>query len=164
MYYNVDEIKKSLSFFNPECFTDDDASFFVEEFSLRYKKDFTWEAGATKCVIIPKEDDFVIKVPFNGRIGWEGEFIDFENGGGEGWDYCDLEQAYFEEDVKGTGFEKFFLVPEYICSINGWPVYIQPKINMYKKSCCPISSTGSSILTMKTKSKNIRFSSLPDEW
>ena len=36
--------------------------------------------GATKCVIVFEDEDFVIKIPFSGYEDWEGQEYDSETG------------------------------------------------------------------------------------
>ena len=133
MYYNVNDFKDYFeNKFEPWHFTSNDVDDLVCDIEKNFPDfEFTFEMGATKCVIIPIKEDFVIKIPFDGENreideyhDWE-EFYQFTGGGAEGWDYCDQECAYYEDIIKGSGFEKFFL-PNSVLGFN-WPVYTQQK-------------------------------------
>lgn len=139
MTYSIEEIIEIFKEFNPEHFTAMDCNSLVTfiESKVNEKWEWTWDEGATKCVIIPKKENFVIKVPFDGEIhdSWfdeeEDEFTFFYNGGGyEGWNYCELEREYYDELIKDNEFKDFFLYPERI-NEKGWPIYIQSKVSVY---------------------------------
>jgi len=167
MNINRDEIKQYLKNFNPEHFTEEDVDVFVSEINIgNTLPDFNWETGATKCVIIPEERDYVIKIPFDGEMDYyeERQFRYFYNGGGEeGWDYCLLEQEYFIEYIEGTGFEKFFLVPETIEIEKDWPVYVQEKVLPYLESEEREYKSVKSLYTVRTSGISHQIS-IPEEW
>lgn len=169
MNYNVNEIKEIFSFFNPEKFTDEDVDDFIDELANHNcVPEFSWELGATKCVIIFYNRDYVVKIPFNGKMEWDYDTDDYEfqyfyNGGGkEGWDYCQLEQEYYIDIIENSGFEQFFLKNEAI-KVGNWPIYIQQKIS----ECCenypaPRYRSVDSLYRVRTESKE--KTKLPDEW
>jgi len=166
MNYNVNDIKKWLNFFNPEHFTNYDIDDFIDVLSgVKGFPEFNWEYGATKLCIIPEFEDYVIKIPFDGEVDYQGEnFTYFYNGGGEeGWDYCALEDEYFVDTVLYSGYEKFFLTTDCI-TVNGWPIYIQEKVTVYKDSKnIPVPSK-ESVATVRKKSKMKNDVSLPTYW
>lgn len=167
MNYNVNEIKELLKFFNPEHFTEDDIDKFIEDFgNQNCVPNFTWDAGATKCVIIPCNYDYVIKIPFDGERDWENDdaFRYYYNGGGEeGWNYCELEQEYWYEKIEGSEFSKFFIMPESLDVNPNWPIYIQPKVDVCSE--CqgkPHYSSVDSLYKVRTEVGSVTY--LPDTW
>lgn len=164
MTYNVNEIQNLLDFFNPEHFISDDVDQFIDEIGMQdYVPEFTWEAGATKCVIIPCDYDYVLKIPFDGQIDEFEEYPEFKyfyNGGGEeGWDYCELEVAFYEGIIKEKGFQQFFLPIEQVYGTN-WPIYVQQKAAVFDYNV--IRSSADSLERVKTEVK--KPVSVPDEW
>ena len=89
--------------------------------------------GATKCVLVPAEFDYVIKIPFNCQ-GWETNIEDaprffgarYVLTGGEGEDYCRAEAEVYEA-AKAEGLEQFFAETVFAMEYKGLPLYIQPK-------------------------------------
>lgn len=166
MNYNVNDIKRWLSFFNPEHFTDYDIDDFIETLGwVEGFPEFTWESGATKLCIIPEFEDYVIKIPFDGEVNYKGEnFCYFYNGGGEeGWDYCALEDEYFVDKVLDSGYEKFFLTTDCI-TVNGWPIYIQEKVTVHKDSKIIPAPSKKSVARVKKESKMRCSIPLPTNW
>ena len=169
MNYNVKDIERFVKNFNPEHFTEEDVEDFVYELSK--KEDFNYAYGATKCVIIPNETDYVIKIPFDGYIDFDEDghqdFYWFYNGGGEeGWDYCWLEKEYYNEIIEDSEFKDFFLIPEYVyTNITPWPIYIQKKAALCEdeKEGKVRYSSIDSLYKVRTESKVTRCN-LPDTW
>lgn len=165
MDYNVNNFKE---FFNKKfisChFTSSDVDDLVCEIEKNFPNfSFTFEEGATKCVIIPKEADYVIKIPFDGEYRdneeEEEEFYMFTGGGQEGWDYCDQECAFYEDIIKGSGFEKFFLSNN-VLSFD-WPIYTQQKAEVYVDSYRKTSNKSKQMV--KEMKKSI-WTNLPNIW
>ena len=104
-----------------------------------YKYDYNH--GATKLVIIPKKEDFVIKIPYTGsyeyysgyysnsiyRQGREDywEFVAGENSF-RPWDYCANEIIRYDKALE-NGFAKYFAKTELLGFIHNYPIYIQEK-------------------------------------
>lgn len=90
----------------------------------------SYDAGATKLVLTPPEEDFVIKIPFTGtEIDEEENFLYYPFEGAnepEGWDYCEAELICFN-DALSEGVENYFLPIEFIGFVQGHPIYIQKK-------------------------------------
>lgn len=107
--------------------------------------------GASKCVIIPDDRNYVIKIPFTGDSSDEiyekdEEFYDyccengfdyeacpydkweFENAGNSqnGWDYC-LRETEIYNAAKDCGIEQFFAKTIHIGDYHHHPIYIQEK-------------------------------------
>ena len=82
----------------PEFLGEDNAEDFIENmthFPETFK--FTWNMGASKLVILPCGEDFVIKIPFNARYFSHG--IDCETGeitSESGWEYFTSDDYYVE--------------------------------------------------------------------
>ena len=115
-------------------------SIFDEPVELRY--------GASKVVIMSREWDYVLKIPFNGAYTFlEAEYneycdnhdsepkmkdyITFEKYCGadseDGWDYCDAENNKYDK-AEEAKVNQYFAKTEFLCFTNGgYPVYIQEK-------------------------------------
>ena len=108
------------------------------------------ETGATKAVIIPKNYDYVIKIPFNGQ--WDEDAADYDYEAGEytedfpfvyfqsgdnqynHWDYCAREAEIYEEAVRG-GVSEFFAATTFWKNTYGnYPMYLQEKCRMYSNN------------------------------
>lgn len=97
--------------------------------------------GVSKLVFVLKEQDWVIKIPFNGyysnvlddetcEYGKEEEeyWTFFQYAAENGWDYCNVELEKYES-VQSRGLECFFADTRYLCSDkNNYPIYIQEKV------------------------------------
>lgn len=114
----------------------------LDIFREKYKKPWYYETGASKLVIIPENEDFVIKIPFEGmypEAEWDDENeeyyeSEFEHFCGADtnneWDYCEVEAERYELS-KTYGVEQCFAKCEKIAEIDGYPIYIQQKAKMY---------------------------------
>ena len=104
--------------------------------------DVEYKSGATKIVLVCKDDDFVIKIPTYGECeddwtsAWVGAYsveLDARGYDVERNDYCQLEMALYE-CAQEQGVDKFFVPTEYVGEVFGIPVYVQPKITyLYSK-------------------------------
>lgn len=87
----------------PEFLGEVNAEDFIENkahFPETFK--FTWNMGASKLVILPFGEDFVIKIPFNGKYYDDG--IDYETGevlSEDGWEYF----TSYEYDSENMEFD-----------------------------------------------------------
>ena len=147
--------------------------------SIPIEEDVNYDTGASKCVLIPKDGDFVIKIPFNCGICscsfCEEEnpslcsrnvcpYRNFEGGGGiYRDDYCALEMERYEIiKKKYPEFIDFFLPVEKIMEVKHYPIYIQVKCEIFNYNTGSISSSKESISTITSeKAKQI---SAPEEW
>lgn len=180
MYYNIDDIMKYIKNFHlyNGVFTDKNVDDFIYQIDMSVEEDneYTYEMGATKLVIIPKETDYVIKIPFNGYFdycwneeeeNWEedntDEFISFYSAGGEWNDnYCELEVDIYNslpDEYKGL-----FLPIEQIGKFCDYPIYIQPKAKaiegmLDRKKYC----SKESLQTIKNNKQDLQ-TTLPEEW
>lgn len=132
--YNVEEVYQYVKNFSlvRGRFTEFEVEDFIERIDESKVPSFDYDSGITRCVIIPNERDYVIKIPFNGQMEYDFEqddfyFKDFYSGGGiNNDDYCALEEALYE-DLKETKFRSFFLPIDKVLEINDYPIYVQPK-------------------------------------
>jgi hypothetical protein len=125
---------------------------YVQKIMNFLPKNVTHFHGATKCVLIFPDCDFVIKIPFTGEsrcyretddegnvtYNYDGGFCAFEGawlGAGHddpedeypvSWDYCRAEVEVFKEAVY-AGVEEFFLEVKEFAIINEHPIYEQKK-------------------------------------
>jgi hypothetical protein len=105
-------------------------------YRIKDKLNYEFFSGATKMVLLFKELDRVIKIPFNGDwySEWdddkdeeEDQFCFYECASEEcSWDYCNLEVNIWEAANK-IGLGECFAKTERIGFINGYPVYAQEK-------------------------------------
>lgn len=164
-------------------FTEDDVDYFlskIDENSTEkdYNLDYSYETGASKCVIIPENKDYVIKIPFNGRCiyNWYDEMEEEEEEkytgyedftGTEGvcnnYDYCSKEVDLFYEvkyDYPDYPEFKDFLLPiKEITRVNDYPIYVQPKATLFYASGINVSEE-----SVKTVSSNTINISAPIKW
>lgn len=91
-----------------------------------------YRTGATKLVIILHDEDYVIKIPFHGGSwGADSKYYDFENAPEpDRWDYCKVETLQYER-IAEAGLQTFFVETKLLGYIKGYPVYIQPKVNIF---------------------------------
>ena len=122
---NINEILEWFS----DCDLEDDLAednYMKKVVSKLPQGEFCYAAGVTKVVIIPKEGDYVLKIPFS--VDEYGDF--FENAGGYEsngeWDYCEAELEKYKY-AKEEGVDEFFLETEYLCQVQEFPIYIQRK-------------------------------------
>lgn len=125
--------------FLADLFEEDFLENVIAPFQEKYKKPFSYDQGATKGVLIFRDLDCVLKIPFDGSDGeWfigalEGE--DYYN-----WNYCAAEADYYSM-AEMANLEECFLETKCVISIQGRPIYKQPLATMmhdkqgYGKSC-----------------------------
>lgn len=158
----MEEIKNSLfdalsdmsfSEFSEECCND------LLDALRGVKWDYDWEYGATKIVIMPKNMDFVVKIPFLGHVIEEEPDVDCsecpyrdENGCDsccydsewvfrefclagdifDEWDYCKAEKDRYNH-AKEFGLEKALAETQLWFVVNNYPIYIQPKCSIFSQ-------------------------------
>jgi len=102
---------------------------------------YDYHYGVSKLVLLPKDANFVIKVPFNGEMtcdeteeGYEDYFFDENENACDDktyyWDYCAAEVLAYRQ-AKSNHVERAFCKTAYVGSVNGHPIYIQQKATMY---------------------------------
>jgi hypothetical protein len=137
-------------------------------------ENWTWDNGVTKGVIIFKDFDFVVKIPFEGSVGYieshyetpngrwiwsadsrfnsqvvrlegQDEFTPFDGADTlDNWNYCAVE-SYLTEMAVEKGLIQCFAATEYFGEAKGHPIYFQEK-------CCMFSDASTS--ENKDKYKN----------
>ena len=111
----------------------------------------TFEYGASKVVFFPLDGDYVVKIPFTGKVYYnvttwdndgEEQFVDYDTNDfseadcENGWDYCEAEVNRYYVAVE-HGFGHFFAKTECIGDINGFPIYVQERCaTLNKAKCC----------------------------
>ena len=130
----IQNLFKDCSFFEDTSLTGD--YFYEDIFScLKDKDDLEYFSGASKAVLVPKETDYVIKMPFTGYFSdeeWENNFVNFEGTKNEenNWDYC-LKETHIYQKAENAKVEKVFLKTTYEGTINNFPIYSQPKVSNF---------------------------------
>ena len=94
-------------------------------------------AGASKVVLVPHNEQFVVKLPYYGMRDNDGyvypycgarndelEELGYE---GESNNYCDLEANLYTESVE-VGCAQFFVPVAFFDEVSGVPVYVQAKV------------------------------------
>lgn len=149
-------------------FTENDAEDYVYSLGRNKVPEFDYEYGATKLVIIPKDKDYVIKIPFNGYYDYN-EYFSFCGASDSSWgdDYCQAEIGVYEL-AQEEGFEKMFLPLTYVLT-SCVDIYIQPKCECYKRNDVKQDSYSSKeskekILEDKKHGKKYLFSKFSDSW
>ena len=125
---------------------------------------WTWDNGVTKGVLIFKELDFVVKIPFEGycneteshyensngswigswssrwnsrlhKVEYEEIFEDFTGAATEnGWNYCEVEVDLIDA-AREEGLNKCFAATELLGYAKDHPIYIQEKCFMFSDAC-----------------------------
>lgn len=131
MTYNIEDIYKRVSFLKGV------SSLTGMDFEgIEQDKDCIYEHGISKGVIIPDDTDYVIKIPFSGyhyedEEENENEEINFYHGGGNyDDDYCALEMEIYD-NIKDSKYSKYFAPLKKVLEINGFNIYIQPKVDIF---------------------------------
>lgn len=105
--------------------------------NIEDKVDCNYNNGATKSVIIPIEEDYVVKIPYSGYFtDYYNEntetrdygYVDFvgANNTCNDWDYC-LREVEVYSLAKEFGVEQFFCKTELMGTVNNYPIYAQEK-------------------------------------
>lgn len=120
------EIKEILEALNWCFFEELDQDCFetevVEPFEYHYDKQFGWDNGASKGVLIFKNFGFVIKIPF---LYCDGDELSGAVEGKYDWDYCSQEANRYIK-AEAEGLQNIFLETDFIGEVNDHPIYIQP--------------------------------------
>lgn len=150
-------------------FGESDARTFRDELDLAFCKntktidfEWNWDCGVSKFCIIPKHENWVLKIPFNTiyeecertvkLIDDNGEeYEDYEcidepypiEGANSvyevaEWDYCAAEAAAYDH-ATDLGIEKYFAETKLLGFVANYPVYIQEKAEIF----CDRYSNGS---------------------
>jgi len=94
-------------------------------------EDFSIEVGCTKLVIVDKNQDTVLKIPFNGYTDWD-TWCPFHSAW-NGEEYCDnycRREVWLYDNALVEGYEEFFCGIELFgYTKDRTPVYEQKKLN-----------------------------------
>ena len=132
MTFDVDEILNLFQGFNFRYGLDDSRMDELAAFLLNKNFPFTYNFGTTKAVIIPKDKDYVIKIPFNGYYDLNNEFFSFEAANEkDGWDYC-KEEADRYKKISNNVLKDCFAETYLVGYIHDYPIYIQEKCSPYE--------------------------------
>lgn len=130
MTFNEDEILNMFEGFNfldpafNDTRVDELASYLFDKGYI-----FNYDFGATKLAIMPRNKDYVIKIPFQGD--YEGIFTGASSECE--WDYCNVEvERYY--DICSTPFKDCFAETIFIGYINDYPIYLQEKCTPFNNS------------------------------
>lgn len=96
---------------------------FMDMFKVYFGDSVILKSGATKGVIIPKDADFVIKIPFEAYNCGDNFNED---------DYCQLEATAYENALI-EGFEFVFVETKFVDIIDGIKIYVQPRVDEYAR-------------------------------
>lgn len=142
MTYNISEIESFFSHYSPigDIFTIEDVNYFISSIDRHTVPKFTYDTGATKLVIIPKDRDYVIKIPFTGyysdpflEIEECEKYFEFTGSTGDIYnDYCSAELNVYQKAISQS-LDFIFVPITYINTIKGLSIYIQPKVDMYEQ-------------------------------
>lgn len=98
---------------------------------------YDWNEGASKLVIIPYNADYVIKIPYNGQYYCSTkqfeQFLSANNSDNYFWDYC-LTETLVWRLAKTENIHKAFAKERMIGMINGHPIYIQQRVEVFTDS------------------------------
>lgn len=98
--------------------------------------EYDWHEGASKLVIVPHNENYVIKIPYNGAYyscsGFE-EFLSANSAEDFFWDYCFTETLIWRL-AKAENVHKAFAKERMIGIINNHPIYIQQRVEVYANS------------------------------
>ena len=107
-----------------------------------------WDSGATKLVLTPPKEDFVIKIPLCGLPNnnfirsyndEEPEYYRFENAEEPcGWNYCEVEVLKYAL-AKEAGLGHLFAETRLVGYVHDYPIYIQPKAKIFCNERCSYS-------------------------
>lgn len=133
---------------------------------------FEWEYGASKLVLVLRNEDYVVKIPFSGEIN---NYYKEESLDGDGffpfecaaepdhWNYCETEAIVYQKAVE-AGIKHLFAKTERIGFVKGYPIYIQPKVEVFCN--CKTGENYSREKTSDTRQKcdDLDVICFHDEW
>lgn len=149
MTYNKEQILNlfdgynfKINAFGSTVFTEHDNNSLNAFLHHKGYKNFSIFYGASKCVIVPFDEDYVIKIPYTGEYLEAEEDYDvsevyeafFGAEEDEGWDYCLVESIRYSI-TKAFHLEKFFAETKLLGHTKqNHPIYIQPKCDVFHTS------------------------------
>lgn len=141
MTYNKEELLKMLStapIYSGTVFHENKNKEFLNSMKEDFSHYYSYAYGASKFVLIPKKEDYVIKIPYTGAYEEaDEEDINFQYWAYYGseddenpWDYCAGEVKRYKI-AKDLGFSIFFAETKLLGYINDYPIYIQEKCDTF---------------------------------
>ena len=141
-----------------------------------YNFDYNIYHGATKAVIVPNNEDFVIKIPFAGYVDYDNQSCDYDEDTNTWiyndeydpfvplkYDYCRLEKENYEY-ARENDVEDYFAKIVLIDFIDGFAIYVQEKVESFYSSK---SRTHYSEAERKELTKSYKYEDLeriPPDW
>lgn len=103
----------------------------LELISLK-EDEYDYEYGASKLCIIPKNLNYVIKIPFSYDYCGDVVFANANKDKNRYWDYCFSEILLYKE-AKKHRIEEVFIKTKCTGLIKDYPIYIQEKVIPHSK-------------------------------
>lgn len=128
----LDELSNSLEDFNIFLNTLEDNDDYVWSDEGYFENGIEIESGASRLVIIPSDEDWVIKIPYGG------------------YDYCKEEVENYKK-VKNSMYEDMFAPTFFLMYYNGVKIYIMKKAQTF----CDGASIADSLKSRGYSSKDI---------
>lgn len=99
--------------------------------------EYDYNEGASKLVIEPYDEDYVIKIPYNGQYYSSSKkfksFLCANTSDKYFWDYCMTETLVWRM-AKAENVHKAFAKERMIGMVNGHPIYVQQKAEVFTDS------------------------------
>lgn len=135
MTFNKDEILNLFKDFDFSSGFDDSMIDNFAVYLFNKNLSFSYDFGTTKAVIIPKEKDYVIKIPFQGYYDCRDRFHFFERAEdlNNSWDYCKVEMDRYKK-ISNSSLKNCFAETIFLGYVNNYPIYIQER-------CLPFNNT-----------------------
>lgn len=162
MNYNINDIMPYIENYHfSDSFSSRDEDFLISAINCEKCPSFDWNDGASKLVIIPDKENYVIKIPFNsGYDGYDDKYDFSQN-------YCETEKDLYEKILKEEPlFAQFFLPLTRIEEFTEYDIYIQPKCQVYfctEEKERSLSYSEESLKKVKKKIFNVD-TNLPVDW
>lgn len=117
-----------------ECdFSDLSEDNFMEKIINHIPEDWGCAHGASRLVLFPPGEDFVIKIPFLGYIdSCDNEFYVFSGVNTDrerSWDYCYSEILMRKAAKERNEAPEILAKVKFECYVNGYPIYTQKKVS-----------------------------------
>ena len=146
-------------------------NYFYEDvfFYLKNKADLKCLHGASKAVLVPRETNYVIKIPFTGYFeeDWiKEEYVFYNFEGAEDdenhWDYC-LKEIHIYEKAKAANVEKVFLKTTYEGDVSNFPIYSQLKVSTFVEDEC-VTCSNEELDSTRAKVREKNFNVFSPTW
>lgn len=161
------------SLFKDFYITDDfyDNAEITYQLEEKLEKNISVRCGASKFVCIPKDKEYVIKLPFNSVLeedSDEEEIVKFIGASGDItdnlWDYC-AREVFLYEAARSNKIAFAFPETEYVGLINGWPIYVQEVCKtLYEKENTKFPTVAEENQVMSFLASKNKYSTINDSW